>query len=327
MTKQLDFSLYVLQQYHQRGLAGRLGIVNMFIEELVKMTNSEKEESFDKKFGLSYEQKISMLQVGCISHLMMLVEDIAIFCISFMKKESDYYKYLDKEDDEDLGLVIHQFYEKIDKLTNDEVRIILSFAHPDRHNFRDENDKQAYVSSLLKMINFSRYFLTKTAVFRTSHIGVFRRYKHAGFPILLGQKFWEGDDIYSEKFDFASYALTSKKSMIEKLTPLPFSKKTIESYLTYMQDIYLFLRTIIHSKLITLERDVEGVFPYYNDMITKDFPIEEKRVLERIWDEFEKNHPQDVRQIELRTPTYGEFTAWYINLDTYCKSALDMAKN
>jgi len=320
-----NLRIYLLQDYHKRGLAGRLGLIQHFIDAIIKNLEGKIEEIPDERFGLGSDQKNAMLQLGIISHLMMLTEDIAVFCTSFIKNESDYYKYLDKKEDEDLGKIIYDFYDKVDDLTNDKIRKILCYIHPDKYKFENEDQKNVYTSILLKNIKFVRYFLVKTSVFYKSHFKIFRRYKHAGFPVLLASKISKDDELLYGKFDFVSFAFTSKIDVTEEITTLPFSKNAVKSYQNYSFDIYLFLRTIINSRLISIERKIDGIFPYYDDYFSKQLSKDEKEKLEKIWKDFEKKNPISGSLHSLINPK-GEYTAWYVNLDTYVKPTIELVK-
>ena len=161
MTKNNDL-VFVLQQYHNHGLASRIGVVNLFIDESLQLLDSnDPDKMIHDNFGLTKNQKLASLQLGIISNLMMLTEDIGLFCFSVLKNEPNYYRYLDSKGDDELGKFIRTFYSKIQTLTDDELRIILSYVNPNHHSFTNEHEKTVYIKFLIKSIDFARWFFSK----------------------------------------------------------------------------------------------------------------------------------------------------------------------
>jgi len=101
-----------------------------------------------------------------------------------------------------LGEVIGKFYNNIDDLEDDEIRNILDYVDPSTLSEITESDKDFLRSIIAKNTDTMKYFLQKVRRFWVSHIGIFRRYKHAGFPISLGQKIPKGDPYFEKKIQF-----------------------------------------------------------------------------------------------------------------------------
>ena len=164
-------------------------------------------------------------------------------------------------------------------------------------------------------------------VFRDGHIDVFRRFKHAMFPIALANDEFSKHNDLASQYDFVSYAFTSSNSVGEKLISIPFSKKILESYRIFLADIYLFSRTVINSRLVCLERNVDGVYPYKNDFIAKKFPPEEQQIIENMWRIFDNKHAKSGNQYPIHFDLLLEDVPWYVNFDFYSKSAMDLAES
>ena len=321
-----NFQIYLLQNYHRKGLAGRLGLTHLLIEQITKIYNEKEQDNTDKDFGLNKIEKLSLLQCAIVGYLMMTVEDIALLCTSFLKNNPEYYQYLDRKGEEDLGNIIGKFYSDFESLTNDDIRKILCIVHPDNYEFNSSKEKDAVISSLLKNIKLMRYFIGKTSVFYESHIGIFRRFKHAGFPILFGQNISEQDEIHTN-FEFIAYAFTSREKIEDKLTALPFSKKAIESYLIFLIDIYMVIYTIINSRLISLERKIPGVLPHPSNYFSQVLSKDEIDVLEQLDKEFNNKFPSPEEKFHSQLDTLSMTGAWYKYIDShYSKSVLKLSK-
>lgn len=321
-----NFHIYLLQNYHRKGLAGRLGLIHLLIEQITKIYGEKESSNTDKDFGLNKTEKLSLLQCAIIGYLMMTVEDIALLCISFLKNEPEYYQYLDRKEEEDLGKIIGEFYSNFESLTDEDIRKILSIVHPDKYEFSSVEEKNAMISSLLKNIKLMRYFIGKTSVFYESHIGIFRRFKHAGFPILFGKDITKDDDLHTS-FESIAYAFTSREKIEESLTTLPFSKKAIESYLTFLIDIYLVMYTIINSRLIILERKLDGVLPHPDNYFSQVLSKDEIDKLKKLDNEFNEKFPSPAEKFHSQLDTLSMTGAWYKYLDShYSKSVLGLSK-
>ena len=326
MSNEEYYKIYLLQDYHRRRLHGRLGIIEFFLEQLENnLENGEREKIPEDKIGLDFNGKMAILQIGAISHIMMLIEDLAVFCISFIKNDPDYYRYLDSKGNDELGKIIHDFFTNIDSLKVDDCRKILSLVNPEEHEFESEKEEMVFLSTLTKAILILKTFLVKTSVFRESHIEIFRRYKHATLPIFLGNDMSADITEYKE-FDFVSFVISSKENPEEEMVSLPFSSDVIQSYRNMMLDIYFVLGTILNSRLIIMERHISGMVPYSNDYFSETYTDEEKTILKKMMEKFEENTMPDEKEFHARISPFAKFPAWYIHLDLYKKSNKDIIK-
>lgn len=326
-TNYENLKLYFLQEYHRHGLPARMAVVKFFLEQLQENLDKYIPNKSDKEleFDLNNKQKLSLLQIGTISHLMLLIEDIATIFTAFKSGEWDYYKYLDKKEEDDLGAIIGKFYSNIDDLKDDEIRFILGYIDPKNLQNSTESEKDFLRSIIKKNIHSMRYFLIKANVFWGSHINVFRRYKHAGFPIMLGLNVPENDFVLGEKFDFVSLVSTAKGDLAEEVTIIPFSKKSIESYQTFLEEIFVILFFVIESNLIKIERDLEGVIPNPNESFSKRLTKNERKKLRKIYGAFMNSNQPHQSEFHAQANPQGVYPTWYVHLDTYSKSSIDLA--
>lgn len=308
--------LAILREYHTHGLYSRVGVVNLFIDNMRRNLETQENPS-NQEFGLNPNQMTATLQVGAVSHIMMLIEDIAIFCLSFLNEDIDFYQYLDRKGNDDLGRIIDTFYKKIDFLSDDEFRKILSYINSEEYTFKNKNDKEFIISLMSKNIHVVKRFLIKSLVFRDSHIGIFRRYKHAGFPIFLGSEIPQNDNILYGKFDFVSFALTSTTTMGNEVTTLPFSKKALESYENFLVDIFIFLDVILNAKVQSIARKTVGVLPSHRDYFNRKLSHQEKIWIEKLGGEFEEKNPIPNNTWQTDFEPQAKYPAWYLHLDEH----------
>jgi len=321
-----NFQIFLLQEYHRRGLAARLGLVQFFIEQLHTNLKNPPPNPQDETFGLTANQRLALLQIGAVSQIMMLLEDIAILCTTFLKNEPEYYRYLDGKGEEDLGKIIGEFYDNIDSLTQVDCRKIMSYPNPDKYKFPNRNMKKVFISTLPKSTKLFKYFLGKSSAFYLSHIGFYRRYKHAGFPIILASEISKNDSMLYRKYDFVSFAFTSRKTAEEEVSTLPFSKDVIKSYHKFFLEIYFIFFTIINYRLIAMQRKLDGIVTNPEDYFGQILNNKEKIIMKTLYNDFEKKYPTTTTQFHTQISSHGMYPPWYVYLEShYSKSTIDLA--
>lgn len=323
MSKDLGFDHAILSQYSNYGILSRLRTVQLFENLIKNELESPNKITKDLESDLNTNKIIATLQIALVSHLMMFIEDLAIFCLSFLNKDWNYYQYLDKKTEGgDLGNLITQFFGKAELLSNDDLQKILSYIDPEKYSFQNEDHKKQVISVMERNFQSIRKFFTKVIIFRENHIGIFRRYKHASYPFFMAMDIPDNDTDY-KRYDFMSMAPISRDNPSRIMITLPFSKDVIESYENLNKDIYLFLSAIIITKLICIERKVDGVIPPTKDHFSKKYSKDEMSVLETLWLDFEKLHPIPEGTYQDDAKPLAAYTFWYVNLDDYSKSCFD----
>ncbi|MHB8546468.1 MAG: hypothetical protein ACYDAJ_06850 [Nitrosotalea sp.] len=319
MTVDLGSYHGVLSQYHRKGLFSRLGLVYLFLDEIKKQSDV-KSNNTPQEHRLNHREIIATLQVGAVAHIMMFIEDLAVICKSIQENNIDYYKYLDNSGDDDLGIIIKNFYFEILSASDADIRKILGYVEPDSYSFENEEDEK-FVTQIMQInMNYTRRFFEKIYVFRNSHIKIYRRYKHAGFPLLLGIEIPSSDDTLYKKFDFVSVARTSIADPVKEFTTIPFSNQILESYRNIASDIFMFLASIITSKLMSIERKMCGVLPLMDDIFSENYSEDEDKKLQNLWAMFEQKYPMPQESIRHETNPKAEYTPWYLEFEKYSKS-------
>lgn len=317
MSTEISFEYEALKHYSRKGIFARTGLISQLILDLREI--SKKERSAMQEYGINENEGIAVLQIAIVSHIMMLIEDLAIICKSIREGKINYYAYLDKTGEEDLGKIIGEFYSEINEVHVEELSKILSYADLSSFEFVSESEKSTVVEIINQMIERSRIFFNKVTFFRMNHIKIFRRYKHAGFPILLSQNIHEEVKKIYEGFEFVSISLTSRTKISDEMVPLPYSEKAITSYENLTKDILSFLGSVVHSKLICIERKMSGLIPYKDNLFGINFSKKEIDLLDEIWKRIESKSPLPEDKSEITVKTNTEILRWYTEIENSSK--------
>jgi hypothetical protein len=315
MKQPLGFEYAVLQHYFHKGMWARAALVDLLIKQSRKYSERANRKIAFQQFDLNDSEVIAVLQVTIISHIMMFIEDLAIICKSISEgKTIDYYKYLDKSEQEDLGVIISNFWREVNRASDDQLSKILSFAGWDSSEYIVEDEKMVVSKIINDMLGKTRAFFTKVTMFRENHIKLFRRYKHAGFPILLAQAIPSNIKTYG-KFEFVSIALTSPEKLSREVVPIPYSAKAIESYENLKKDLFSFLGNVLHFKLICMERRLNAVVPHKDNVFGLKLSEAEITVLDNIWNRLEsKDHVPEGKN-ETGLISWAEILGWYEQIE------------
>ncbi|HXV66254.1 MAG TPA: hypothetical protein VD731_03355 [Nitrosopumilaceae archaeon] len=307
-----------MKHYLHKGIWARVGLIDLLIDETRKYSEKLTQGDQSIQFGLTNKEITSALQISIISHIMMLIEDIAVFCKSIGEGKIDYYKYLDSSGDEDLGQIIKKFYDNIKQASDEQIAKILSYADVNSFEIKLNEEKEIVMKIIKLMIGKSREFFERAIFFRENHIKIYRRYKHAGFPILLAQQLPPSGDVY-KGYEFAALGLTSRTSLQGEIVPLPYSKKAIESYTNLKKDIFSFLGNVLNYKMICIERKVNGLIPHKNNLFGIKISKKEEEILDDVWKRIEIKHPISQGQSEIGVSSQTEILRWYEEIEITSK--------
>ena len=323
MNNPLNFEYEVFKHYYHKGIFARAGIVTHLIAYLRENLQKENRISQHQEVGLNDNEAVAVLQLSIIAHIMMFIEDLAVICQSIKDGKIEYYNFLDKSGDEDLGNFIRKFYKEIKNASDQDLSKILSFTDSDSFEFVKDVEKEIVSKIIKQMLEKTKTFFNKIILFRENHIKIFRRYKHAGFPILLAQPFPTPSDLY-KNFESVSLGLTSRGKLGEELTAIPYSSKAIDSYENLEKDIFAFFGTLITYKFICYERNVDGLIPNSKSLFGLELSSSEISILDEIWKRFESKHPLDGRgKTQIGFDSMTEFLHWYVDLDNTSKRVLN----
>jgi hypothetical protein len=130
-----------------------------------------------------------IIQIHIMAIIMMYIEDLIIFLEANASSDESYYDLLDKKDP-DVGKRLSQFFDRLDKIKNNDYCKMLCYIDFDYMDnlLLDEEKKKLLGRVIAGNISEFKKFLEELKVFRTTHLQAFRRYKHAGLAIRHGFK-------------------------------------------------------------------------------------------------------------------------------------------
>ena len=232
----------------------------------------------------------SILQLEIISQIMMYVEDLIILSESFRKK-IPYYKLLDRtESGLDVGQRIKNFFTGLETFTNEDFYSILGYENPNNLDMND--DKRKLVEKIVRL-NIMAYRETIIEVDRFSdvHHPVFRRFKHAGAPLVPGARLPSGKSSPLSGFDSCTMAAIGHDPL-EDMVPIPLSKDVLTGYKIIITKIQKILIDLLQAHLVCIQRNLNGIIPL-KAYGSNNLSNAEEEAYEKIIDEFYRKHPRD----------------------------------
>ena len=177
---------------------------------------------------------------------------------------------------------------------------------------------KAVISKLINMnIEWFREFLNYVEIFRQTHIGIFRRYKHAGFPFRPGYVSQQPYPFTSKSFESYSMILTGASPLID-IIPLPFSNDVTESYRILLPSLQSMIVDIVQNRIQCIRRRIEGIIPpkFYAppDTFSEDETMELISAIKLHNDQSPNRAYDDVYDFQI-TPDNVRDMTWYIDLD------------
>ncbi len=305
-------------------------------EILLKIAMNSISQIEEDKFPLgnfSDKEKIkikSMFQMDIISGIMMYVEDLAILAESFRRKIS-YYKLLDRSDENegDAGDIIRDFFECLNSFSDVEFHRILGYADLSQLELKEEERRLVEKVMLTNIAEIKR-ILIEIKKFRSSHHPAFRRFKHAGAPLILGALGNVPENSPLSKFD--SYTQVSRgKNPLKDMITIPLSKNVLDGYNIIIDGIRIFLQDLVKNHMACTERNLVGILP--DQSYSLEYTPEEKKLYEKIIREFYDKHPprtDDLRRLHFKLTIEKEDIMWYLDLPNFlreCKERKEYANN
>ncbi|MDH3313002.1 MAG: hypothetical protein OEM28_07635 [Nitrosopumilus sp.] len=219
-----DLEYILLRNYLELTNTSRGLLLRMDFDALEKIESNtwfHKFEGEDIEKGKRIVK--SIIQQEIIAKIMIYIEDLAIISES-LSRGVNYYTLLDKKETpegiQDVGDILKEFFESIDKLSQKDFSKIMSLGNPEGYAINGE-EKQL----LEKALEFEKEEYTKTFKklkdFGTEHHAVFRRYKHAGF--------------YSKKDGYAICTVEVKKNTLNLCYSV--TKKDIITVNSFVKDL------------------------------------------------------------------------------------------
>lgn len=260
----------------------------------------------------------SILQMEIISKIIMYIEDLVILSESF-RIGIPYYKLLDKsnENERDVGKIMKEFFNNVSSFSDEEFFKIMACANPKQLDLQ-EDEKKVIEKNLQNMVNELKRIFNRLGNFSITNHPVFRRYKHAGCPIVFGAKVNIKGTTDFPNFD--SYSMVSTGiDPLENVISIPLSKEVLEGYHIIIHGIQLLLKDILTHHIACIERNLKGLIPV-EAYSPKDFPKENKEIYKKIVEDFYEKHPSNIEELkkfDIKIKAKKEDIKWYIDLPEF----------
>ena len=255
----------------------------------------------------------SIIQLEIIAKIMIYVEDLAIIAESLLKGVN-YYTLLDKKETpkgvQDVGDIVQKLFEKMKHLSKNDFAKIMSFGDPKDYAENDE-EKQLLEEALKFEKNEFLKLFKKIKDFADEHHAVFRRYKHAGFPMVPGLRFTGSLPGYLKFFTSTSLVFVNEDPFYNPKV-LPFSDKVIEMYRNIIGGIQAVLEDIIHNKLYEIRQLKKRPPICYHPNFA--FSPEQHKKFKTIFQRSDESNPATNIKFDMNVRT-TEKSEWYSNLD------------
>ena len=251
----------------------------------------------------------SVIQMDIISKMMTYVEDLIIFSVSMLEPNRNYYRLLD-EKDPDIGDRVTKFFANLDKLSDDKVRTILSYDHPNNSDF-DPGEAEMVNKVIQQNIQQFKQNLKSISEFRDTHIQMFRRYKHAGWPSIFGAQ--SQQPLGSKMFD--SYTIVPVGSdPLQDVFLLPYSDNVIQRYKTMIGILQQMIIPVVKNRLDSINRQTTGIVPGIPTQISSA----EKAIFNELIKKFHQNNPIHCRDraFHFASKVNRKKIKWYSDSDS-----------
>jgi len=254
----------------------------------------------------------------------MYLEDLVIILEAILKTDGDYYGLLDRDiiEDLDVGNRIKKFFEDKDNFSMANWRKILSYISPSNQTRHSD-----VIAKLIELnIVAFKDFINSMQIFGETHHPIFKRYKHAGFPIKPGFLSELPYPLTSRKFDSFSMVFVGKNPLIDVI-PLPYAEDVIESYRILVPTLQRMIRDVVQNKIACIRRRANGFVPCVSYASPSTFTPEENSEIELAIEEYNQQHPNrafsDVYDFPINENNVKDMR-WYIDLDKNMKKWKEM---
>ena len=263
----------------------------------------------------------SLIQLQIVSKIMMYIEDLIIILDS-NRLNKNYYYLLDTKssEDVDVGYRLGNFFNNLNSFSETTWRRILCYIGIES-KFKEVDE------IIRKNIESIKDILSNVADFNRTHRGIFRRYKHAGFPVMYFGEIKR--DFYQLKSDFYTSILVGDNIM-KDFTLLPFSEEIIESYKILINGIQLLLDSVVRDRIQCIQRKVDGVIPLKFANINLSESKKYDNILLDVNRKFNSIYPKKFLDIYFNFENNSEYAkqmTWYTNLQKNKQKWKDRAQN
>ena len=189
-TEYVLLRTYMDNAFTMRGilLKSAMRSITQIEEDSFSLPTHSEDENKTESVWTSKDKIIakSIFQMEVISQMMMYVEDLIILSESFRSRTA-YYELLDQkgENKREVGEIVGCFLTNMNSFSNEVFSKILGYADPSSLDI--EENKQKLVERIIQtnILEYRKGF-DSIGEFSKTHHPIFRRFKHACTPVVLG---------------------------------------------------------------------------------------------------------------------------------------------
>lgn len=326
LNSKITQEYFLLRNYKEYAFTARSMLLRMDFEAIERIDKSDWIVPFDKPDSEEAKKMIkSTIQLEIISKIMLFIEDLAIISES-LRRGISYYDLLPQSSEprEDIGKIIDQFFTKIDSISNEEIRKILSYSNPEAYAL-DYDSITLLKRAAEEDVKEFRRVLKQIGDFGKQHHPIFRRYKHAGFPFNPSVPMRQELPDFMKKFDSLSVTYINADPF-DNPKIIPYSKTALEGYFILILGIQRLLTEIVNNRISSIERQIEGIPPLAS-FTAPFFKIDEMKRLAKIHEELDKQFPSENPNLKLKMSSdFVDYSDWYSELDRFIAECKDRDK-
>lgn len=311
IDKKIEIEYILLRNYLEHGLIGRGFQLKISFNALDQIEKNQ----WDIVFSDNDKPVVrNLIQIDIISKIMMYIEDIAIISTSFLKGRTYYEIIIDKSID--LGELIGNFYNEMDDITDNELLKIMNYTSLAEVDIENKFITKVIQKNIISNIFEIKRIFKEIATFSKTHHILFKRFKHAGFPIISGST---GNNLLSN-FDSVNI-VSAGEDPLKDVIPIPFSKEVLEGYRIIIHGIQNLLKDIVNNRIECIIRNIPTIIPknrYNLTVISKD----EVKIMEDELDKHNSLHPIESININVvnEKEIKKESLEWYLQLPKFLET-------
>lgn len=312
---------FLLRNYKNLGMTTRRILTEMCFASIEKLGTKDSFWTLPKlteEREKSLRQTRSMIQLEIISKIMFIIEDLVIIGEALRQKKS-YYSLLKG----DVGKLVGNFVNNLDKLSDDELCKIMSYKILNETN-TDKNCLDLLRRHTKINLDEIRRALKMICDFGKQHHPVFKRFKHAGIPFVPGLPMQNFPDFQS----FDSHMLVQTgDDPLNDLKIIPYSKNVLEGYKIVYNSAQKLVYDMVENRLACIQRKVDGLITQDFYDITKYSNDDIQKIKNKI-EKFYKEHPTVNTDFEFHSnPVHNRRDySWYLDLDKFLDECEKNAK-
>ena len=201
----------------------------------------------------------------------------------------------------------------------------MSYAPSSQINI-DDKPAKILDKHLRSNVSVIRRMLREIRDFGITHHPLFKRFKHAGVPIMCGNIRSSNLGFLSD-FEFCNMISVGIHPFSD-IIPIPYSKEALDSYTIIIHGLQCILNDMVENRIICIQRKLTGLIPKQRYDITS-LSSDEATSMKQIVEDFYAKHP--AKQITIST-NYNlnikeEKIPWYLNIHEFldqCKKRKDI---